>query len=231
MKKKFLAILFAATCVFAAIGCGETTETIESVVETISVSTETTETTVTEDVVTPLPSEVLLEALGTGAYAVYLEEGAFTTAEDGSTLLTAKIYDFERFDAEKMEALKADDKVLIYGEEIVITTVEKTEAGTLLINGGLDAGGYEFELDEAGRYFESGYSDLKAYYELGEVTLPVSAEFVYKDQSDLDIEGLSYTLEELTKEDSAIEYTFIPDNTTLYTVDGVATEMCKIYMP
>ena len=74
-------------------------------------------------------------------------------------------------------------------------------------------------------------NDIKAYYELGKVTLPVSDEFEYIDKSDLDTEAKIYYPGDFLADDVDIEYNFSPNNTSIVIENGTIIKMNKVYMP
>ena len=80
-------------------------------------------------------------------------------------------------------------------------------------------------------YYERGYSDVKSYYELGKVTLPVSAEFLYHDASDMDKDAVIYRISDFLENAAGIHYLFNPNNTTITIQDGMIVEMNRIYTP
>ena len=80
-------------------------------------------------------------------------------------------------------------------------------------------------------YYESGMNDINAYYELGSVALPVSDEFEYVDESDLDADAKKYFAGDFLKDDAGIEYNFSPNNTSIVIENGTIIKMNKTYMP
>jgi hypothetical protein len=74
-------------------------------------------------------------------------------------------------------------------------------------------------------------NDVKSYYEVGKVTLPVSEEFEYVDKSDLDSKPKYYSVEDFIADDSGIEYNFTPHNTSIVIKNGAVVKMSKVYMP
>ena len=75
------------------------------------------------------------------------------------------------------------------------------------------------------------FDDLKQYYELGEVTIPVSADFEFEDSSDLERGPCTYYPGDFLTENTEIEYHFIPNNTTITIQDGYVVGMQRIYNP
>ena len=74
-------------------------------------------------------------------------------------------------------------------------------------------------------------NDIKAYYESGKVKLPVSDEFEYIDESDLDAEAKVYYPGDFFTNDAGIEYNFSPNNTSIVIENGTIIKMNKVYMP
>lgn len=179
-------------------------------------------------IIHPLPSNLDLQNLQDCTVAVKVEEGAIL-GDEGKILVT--VYDQELYDMVDIANLKAGDTLVINGEQLEITEVETNELGTVLINGGLDLGGYDLVTEEDGVYYSLGYSDVKNYLEIGETELTLSSEFVYCDQSDPSGEEQSYTLSELSASDTEISYTGTPNDTKLLIQNGEVTSMTRSYRP
>ena len=126
--------------------------------------------------------------------------------------------------------LKSGDNILINNEEISISSIEKDEHGCVLINGGLDNEGIELVTDDDTVYYERGYSDVKIYHKLGNISLPVSSDFIYNDASDLEKEQITMNLEDFTNTYDNMEDNFVPNNTTIRVENGKIVSMNKIYM-
>jgi hypothetical protein len=74
-------------------------------------------------------------------------------------------------------------------------------------------------------------NDIKAYYELGKATLPVSVDFRYFDESEPEKEEKSYYPGDFLTDDAGIEYNFTPNNTSIVIENGYIIRMNKVYMP
>ena len=75
-------------------------------------------------------------------------------------------------------------------------------------------------------------SDAKAYYEIGNAILRVSADdFRYYDKSDLDAEPTEYYPGDFLLEEAIFEYYFNPNNTSVVIEDGKIIAMKKVYTP
>ncbi|MEE0896083.1 MAG: hypothetical protein U0L88_00430, partial [Acutalibacteraceae bacterium] len=116
-------------------------------------------------------------------------------------------------------------------EEVTITEVERTDSGLVRINGGEENGGFDLVSNDNTVYYETGMNDIKAYYELGKATLPVSVDFEYIDESVLDSEAKTYYLGDFLTDDAEIEYNFTPNNTSIVIENGTIIKMNKVYMP
>ncbi len=253
MKKKFLCAGLVACCLFAMIGCSgkkendktEGSSQVESSVETseVPVSSGNTEenTSETENdgeienaeaaTISPLPSTISLEELVDCTLAVSFEKDDILLTEDGTLQLRAMVYDYELFDLVDVSKLKKNDIILLHKEEITVTSIEKAESGNIILNGGLDVGGFELRTDESGVFYETGYSDMKTYYEIGEITLPFAENFKLTDTSDLDKNPAEYSVDELLKEESEHFFGFAPHNTSIVIENGKIVSMSRVYTP
>ena len=128
-------------------------------------------------------------------------------------------------------SLSENDVIIRKNEEVKATEIERLDSGLVRINGGEENGGFDLVSDESTVYFEVGANDAKAYYELGKATLPVSDEFEYIDESDLDAEAKIYYSGDFLAKDSGIDYNFSPNNTSIVIENGTVTKMSKVYMP
>lgn len=193
--------------------------------------TPTDTTTPSPVTVIPLPATIDLENLDNCTIAVGLSEGSIFADHTGTLQILATVFSYDLYDAVELSQLKAGDTLVIRDMEIVITSLEYSSYGNLLINGGLDAGGYELCTNENTVFYETGYSDMKSWREIGVVTLPVSPNFVYTDSSDLDRGPVLYHYEDLLHPNNGIDYYFTPQNTTLVIENGMVTAMNRIYTP
>ena len=78
---------------------------------------------------------------------------------------------------------------------------------------------------------DSQNNDNKVYYELGKVSLRVSAEFELYDSSDLDKGEKIYYPGDFLTTAAGIVYNFIPENTEFVVEGGVITKMYRRYIP
>ena len=216
--KKILSVIMAVILSLGMLaGCGTKTET------------ESKEPNV--NVISPLPETIDINALDNCTVAISLEKGGAYVNDSGKMVMDVTVYSYELYDIVDIASLKENDVILRKNEEVKVTEIERLETGLVRINGGEENGGFDLVSNDSTVYYESGMNDIKAYYELGSVTLPVSDEFEYVDESDLDVDAKKYFAEDFLKDDSGIEYNFSPNNTSIVIENGTIIKMNKTYMP
>lgn len=244
MKKKLFVLLLTATLLLSMAACGAPEDAnagvntpapteAESPVEPTTASTAlpTNIPAPTAKTISPLPVTIDMNNLTDCTVAVSFEKGDAYVDDNGVMQLKVKIYTYDLYDMVDIAMLTPGDTIILRGKEVLITDLVRTAYGSVQINGGLDVGGYELITDENTVYFETGYSDMKSYYELGEATLRVSADFIFTDKSDLDKGEVTYYAGDFLTDDAGIFYHFIPNNTTIIIQNGQIIEMERIYTP
>ena len=217
MKKTLSIILAVVLSLGMLAGCGTKTET------------ESKEPNV--NVISPLPETIDINALDNCTVAISLEKGGAYVNDSGKMVMDVTVYSYELYDMVDIASLKENDVILRKNEEVKVTEIERLETGLVRINGGEENGGFDLVSNDSTVYYESGMNDIKAYYELGSVTLPVSDEFEYVDESDLDAGAKKYFAGDFLKDDAGIEYNFSPNNTSIVIENGTIIKMNKTYMP
>lgn len=230
MKKALSVILALILCAFIFAGCTTQVENIEQN-ETENTVTDEAENAESAKVINPLPETLDIENLDNCTVAVSLEEGGAYVDENGKMVMNVKVYTYELYDMVDIAALAENDVIVRRNEEVKVTELERLETGLININGGEENGGFSLISNDSTVYYEVGMSDKKAYYELGEVTLPVLDEFEYADESDLDAEKKIFFAGDFLTEEAGIEYNFTPDNTSIVIENGFITKMTKVYIP
>lgn len=230
MKKTLSVILALILCAFVFAGCTTQVENIEQN-ETENTVTDEAENAESAKVINPLPETLDIENLDNCTVAVSLEEGGAYVDENGKMVMNVKVYTYELYDMVDIAALAENDVIVRRNEEVKVTELERLETGLININGGEENGGFSLISNDSTVYYEVGMSDKKAYYELGEVTLPVLDEFEYADESDLDAEKKIFFAGDFLAEDTGIEYNFTPYNTKIVIENGTIIKMTKVYIP
>ncbi len=226
MRKKMLLVVCSVILCASMLGCGATKEKENNRIES---ETEVDETQVNNTIL-PLPVSVDINNIDNCTLAVSLEQGDAYVDDTGAMQMDVTVYTYDLYDMIDMAALKEGDTIVIREQEVKITSIERNERG-ILINGGLDNGGYEFGTDDTTVWYESGYSDAKSYYELGKATIRVSADMNFYDSSDLDKGEVMYYPGDFLTDKAGIVYHFVPDNTRIVIEDGKIIEMYRSYMP
>ena len=183
------------------------------------------------NVISPLPETLDINALDNCTVAISLEKVGAYVNDSGKMVMDVTVYSYELYDMVDIASLKENDVILRKNEEVKVTELERLESGLVRINGGEENGGFDLISNDSTVYYESGMSDIKAYYELGSITLPVSDEFEYVDESDLDADAKKYFAGDFLKNDAGIEYNFSPNNTSIVIENGTIIKMNKTYMP
>lgn len=179
----------------------------------------------------PLASTIDMNNLKDCTVAVSLNKSDVYVDDAGIMQMKATVYDYDLYDMVDISQLKEGDTIVIGKKDIVISSLERNSAGTVIINGGLEQGGHELVTDESGVFYETGYSDAKSYYPLGESVIRVSTEFEYCDKSELDGEEKCYYPGDFLSDDAGIDYNFNPHNTSIVIEDGQVISMNRIYVP
>ena len=230
--KKLIASVLSLVFVLSLFGCSSD-RVVANVPEKPQETQQTEAPTMQQEVQTaaviaPLPVTVDLEDC---TVAVSLEEGDFYTDEAGTVRMDVTVFVYDLYDLVDISLMKEGDTILRGQEKVLISSIERTENGSVLINGGPDLGGFCLCTADNTVYYELGYSDTKSYYPLGKVSLPVSPDFICNDPSDLDKGAVSYRAEDFLAGTGTIDYLFNAHNTTIQIEAGLVTAMTRVYTP
>lgn len=239
MRKRTLCFFFATIVCTLLIGCNIANEeqnngagkvTEAELAEDETVEADTNIETETAVIISPLPNDIDINHLENGTLAVSLEQGDAYVDDTGAMQMDVTVYTYDLYDMIDIANLKEGDTIIIRGQEVKVTSLERTDMG-LLINGGLDENGYELRTDESTVWYEIGYSDIKSYYEVGKATIRVSADMNFYDSSDLDKGEVIYYPGDFLTDKAGIIYYFVPNNTSIVIEDGMIIEMYRRYTP
>ena len=182
-------------------------------------------------VINPLPETLDVNALDNCTVAVSLEKGDAYVDDNGKMVMNLTVYSYELYDMVDISTLEENDVIVRQNKEVKITGLERLDSGLVRINGGEENGGFDLVSNDNTVYYETGMNDIKAYYELGKVILPVSVDFRYIDESEPEKEAKTYYPGDFLTDYAGLEYNFTPNNTTIVIEDGVIIRMNKVYMP
>ena len=176
----------------------------------------------------PLPDSTM-DSLDNATVAVSLEEGDAYVDDTGIMRMDVTVYSYDLFDMVDIAGLKTGDILITHSGEVKVSTIERNEFGTVLINGGLENEGFDL-FGKDGVYYESGFNDVKNWYKVGEVTLRVSTDLVFKDNIDIEKgEQIYYAGSFLVGE--VTDYNFTPYNTTIRIENGQIESIERVYTP
>ena len=224
MKKSIFAIFL---CILLT-GCANANDQGEA--PAVFPQAEETQTESVVSVIQPLP-DTTMEALADSTVPISFGTNDFFRDESGNFYLRMQVYSYDKFDMVDISGLKAGDTILLSGEEFLVNSVERNEQGMVLVNGGLDEGGFDLATDGGGIYFVHGYSDMKSWNLVGEAEYPVSDDFVFTDSADLEQSEAAYSAEELLDSLPLTAYGYQPQNTTVRIENGQVAAMERIYTP
>lgn len=180
--------------------------------------------------VSPLPQTLKVENLDNCTIAVSLNEGDAYLDDTGVARMKVTVYDYDRYDPVDIAQLQPKDTIVIRGQEITVSQLERNAYGDVQINGGMDNDGHTLVTGEDGVFWERLASDAHPWQELGTATLRINENFVFTDNSDPSGETVWYAGDFLTAS-SGILYDFTPNNTLLTIENGQAMAMTRIYTP
>jgi len=254
-EKKIITLLLTGTLLLSMTACAKTddvnpnpevpTPTKEVVLDTeptaipTEIPADVTEPTVapTETpapvakTIDPLPVTIDINHLTDCTVAISIEKEDLFVDNTGARVLPVTVYTYDLYDMVDIAMLAVGDTIILRGKEVVVNSLNTTDYGAVQINGGLDAGGYELVTDENTVYYETGYSDVKTWFELGKAVLPVSNDFVFIDNADPEGSTKTFVFEDLYTDNVAHIYGFTPYNTSIVIEGGVITQMERIYTP
>ena len=179
----------------------------------------------------PLPDELNLSSLTSGTVAASFDASSLKEV-DGQLQLSFTVYNYEKFDAADISGLKAGDVLVVSGREMTVASVQASD-GYVTVNGGEEAGGVLFSLDDSSNtYYVMGMDDSKTYYEKGQLTFPVADTCVLTDDADFEHPGQTTPASDLPKllaQDDI--YGFDPQSTTVTLKNSQITAIYRGFLP
>ena len=236
LNKKVLAVT-AILAVGILAGCGSSNSTAGSAasapasgVESSAASSEAAGET--GDVL-PIAAGDLNE-IKTGSYKF---AASITKVADGQATLS--VYGYDSYLPEDIDALQEGSVLRIHDQgdttvtKLTVTSIDRdADNGYVTINGGIEAGGVELTLDHD-VYRTVTFDDYPVYYMMGELVLPVDDSVTLSDSSasvDAVPVETSGTIE-VGKAVSEDKDNWTPYNTTVFTKDGVVSNILRIWVP
>lgn len=154
-------------------------------------------------------------AAGFTAKDIYLEDYS-------RLVIHMTVYDAEYFDAEAVAGMEQGDFVMINGELVEISSIQRDGQGAVVINDSI-----ELSLADSGNYTAS-VGGAQVYSPIGTITLPVAQEFLFRDCSDISQgEKLIYP-GDMIMDISGGDRIFTPDTTTVTVSDRLIYGLCVL---
>lgn len=181
--------------------------------------------------IVPLPSSLEASSLTDATVAASFEAKNLVTASAGVHSLFLTVFDYELFDLVDISMLAVGDTIVVAKKDIQVKTLEKTEGGLVVVNGGIENGGVALYTEGNTVYFEVGMNGAKNYFEVGQAPFTIGDNFKFIDSSDLDHPGREFTYDAFAKKLERGEINCNQFNTSVLILDGDIVEITLNYLP
>jgi len=218
-------------------GCGASGSTAGSAAAS---TTSTTSSEAQKTEVQPMQGVLLSEPLPDGTYHISFESDKVWVGERKNTINDAVVYDYDRYTAPEIEALREGDTIATHlngTEEITALTVESIERENdyVTINGGIEEGGIDL-CKEDDYYRTLTWDDFPVYYEVGVAKQLVMADDIELSDGAADFEadpvivkGDRAVCDAMSNEEDG--YGWNAGNTTVTIQNGEMTHVDRIWVP
>lgn len=218
-------------------GCGTPGSTAGSAAAS---TTSTTSSEAQKTEVQPMQGVLLSEPLPDGTYHISFESDKVWVGERKNTINDAVVYDYDRYTAPEIEALREGDTIATHlngTEEITALTVESIERENnyVTINGGIEEGGIDL-CKEDDHYRTLTWDDFPVYYEVGVAKQLVMADDIELSDGAADFEadpvivkGDRAVCDAMSNEEDG--YGWNAGNTTVTIQNGEVTHADRIWVP
>lgn len=218
-------------------GCGTPGSTAGSAAAS---TTSTTSSEAQKTEVQPMQGVLLSEPLPDGTYHISFESDKVWVGERKNTINDAVVYDYDRYTAPEIEALREGDTIATHlngTEEITALTVESIERENnyVTINGGIEEGGIDL-CKEDDYYRTLTWDDFPVYYEVGVAKQLVMADDIELSDGAADFEadpvivkGDRAVCDAMSNEEDG--YGWNARNTTVTIQNGEMTHADRIWVP
>lgn len=219
------------------VGCGAPGSTAGSAAAS---TTSTTSSEAQKTEVQPMQGVLLSEPLPDGTYHISFESDKVWVGERKNTINDAVVYDYDRYTAPEIEALREGDTIATHlngTEEITALTVESVERENnyVTINGGIEEGGIDL-CKEDDHYRTLTWDDFPVYYEVGVAKQLVMADDIELSDGAADFEadpvivkGDRAVCDAMSNEEDG--YGWNAGNTTVTIQNGEMTQVDRIWVP
>ena len=219
------------------VGCGTPGSTAGSAAAS---TTSTTSSEAQKTEVQPMQGVLLSDPLSDGTYHISFESDKVGIGERRNTINDAVVYDYDRYTAPEIEALREGDTIATHlngTEEITALPVESIERENnyVTINGGIEEGGIDL-CKEDDHYRTLTWDDFPVYYEVGVAKQLVMADDIELSDGAADFEadpvivkGDRAVCDAMSNEEDG--YGWNAGNTTVTIQNGEMTHVDRIWVP
>ena len=184
--------------------------------------------------VAPQAVEADVNALPDGEYPVAFNRGDILSGATGIYMNAVHVFSMDVYDIVDVNTLTAGDTLVVSGEEIPVTSVERLD-DNVLVNGGLDGenGVVLGPIDED----TNGYrvwleSDMATFTELGVTTLVLGDNAVFNDSWNIDADPVKADHDGIVSAIAESENDYFNQyNTTIRVADRKVVEINRVYVP
>ena len=235
---KVLALTTALAVGMALAGCGgvssstAASSTASSVAGSVPASSAAASSET--DAVSPIANEEGVDDLvsGTSSYKVY---ASLTDVGGGNVTLDVYSYDaYEEDDVKKLQeggVIRIHDETTGEWKDMTIESLEESEYGDYIINGGIEEGGMELTKDR-GVYRTMTFDGYPVYYKVGSVSLPLAEDVTLEDSSSApDASNVVTTGAADVEAYIASDDNWTVCNTTYFVQDGHVFDIQRIWVP
>mgnify|MGYP007072988506 CR=1 FL=1 len=188
-----------------------------------------------EGVVLPI-AQGSLEEIKTGSYQFAAN---ITNVDAKKRQMDMTVYAYDSYRTEDIDGLEAGEAIRIHpdgaveAQDLTVESIERNEeTGIVSINGGIEEGGVD--LWRSGDIYRTvTYDDYPVYYMMGELVLPVDDSVTLSDSS-ASVDAVPVETNgaiEVGKAVSEDKDNWTPYNTTVFTKDGVVSNILRIWVP
>ena len=188
-----------------------------------------------EGVVLPI-AQGSLEEIKTGSYQFAAD---ITSVDAKKHQMTMTVYAYDSYRTEDIDGVEAGEAIRIHpdgaveAQDLTVESIERNEeTGIVSINGGIEQGGVDLWRSND-IYRTVTYDDYPVYYMMGELVLPVDDSVTLSDSS-ASVDAVPVETNgaiEVGKAVSEDKDTWTPYNTTVFTKDGVVSNILRIWVP
>ena len=188
-----------------------------------------------EGVVMPI-DQGSLEEMKTGSDQFAAD---ITSVDAKKHQLTMTVYAYDSYRTEDIDGLEAGEAIRIHpdgvveAQDLTVESIERNEeTGIVSINGGIEQGGVDLRRSND-VYRTVTYDDYPVYYMMGELVLPVDDSVTLSDSS-ASVDAVPVETNgaiEVGKAVSEDKDDWTPYNTTVFTKDGVVSNILRIWVP